>query len=209
MFRPFQNMPLEFNLPKGGILADEMGLGKTVEILALILKNQGTTSTMEFPAQSEKVVVNEFSCICGDMTKDLETVCCSTCKSVQHIECINWNISDDRSYFCPHCLLDRGCITSRATLIVTPQSICAQWADEIRRHLGNTAGEFKTYTYQGVNNADHYVQPFFLADNDVVLVSFETLRSELANANLQSNRSCNFRTTKRFMAVPSPLPAVQ
>ncbi len=48
-----------------------------------------------------------------------------------------------------------------------------------------------------------YVQPYDLADNDIVLTTYETLRSELDFINLQhSNR---FRYAKRFNSTPTPL----
>ncbi len=51
-----------------------------------------------------------------------------------------------------------------------------------------------------------YVQPYDLADNDIVLTTYETLRSELDFINLQhSNR---FRYAKRFNSTPTPLIAV-
>ena len=60
--------------------------------------------------------------------------------------------------------------------------------------------------YNGV--AKGYVSPLLIASCDVVLVSYEVLRSELYHvANQELNKT--FRHPKRFKSSPSPLPAIQ
>ncbi|CAG2112442.1 unnamed protein product, partial [Medioppia subpectinata] len=128
---------------------------------------------------------------------------CRGCGSYQHAVCVNYKVETRRPYYCGHCwarpTMKR--VDSRATLIVSPRSISHQWQDEITKHVDCT--DLNVYVYEGVKSAEGYVQPFDLADNDIVLTTYETLRSEIDFVDLHhSNR---FRNPKRFNATPSPL----
>ncbi|CAG0892544.1 unnamed protein product [Cyprideis torosa] len=74
-------------------------------------------------------------CICGKGGS--EGVSCEICGLFQHPDCLGYDLSDPARgpFYCPHCWLDQPVVPSRATLIVSPSSICDQWADEIRRHI--------------------------------------------------------------------------
>ena len=59
--------------------------------------------------------------------------------------------------------------------------------------------------YHGV--AKRYVPPLHLTNCDVVLVSYEVLRSELYHVTNQESYK-TLRHPKRFKNIPSPLPAL-
>ena len=61
--------------------------------------------------------------------------------------------------------------------------------------------------YEGVKRATGYVPPAELASYDIVLVTYETLRTEFYHATSQEV-SWNLRHRKRYVCYPSPLPAV-
>jgi len=65
--------------------------------------------------------------------------------------------------------------------------------------------------YQGVKKHG-FIQPHALAEHDVVITTYDVLRSELNYVDLPHSNSEDgrrFRNQKRYMAVPSPLVAVQ
>ena len=64
-----------------------------------------------------------------------------------------------------------------------------------------------TQLYEGVKRATGYVSPAELASCDIVLVTYETLRTEFYHATSQEV-SWNLRHRKRYVCYPSPLPAV-
>lgn len=76
-----------------------------------------------------------FECICGaeDTDDGFGRVKCSQCSVWQHTECVRFNKSTKKAYFCPHCWQLQPVIPSRATLIVAPASISPQWMDEIHK----------------------------------------------------------------------------
>jgi E3 ubiquitin-protein ligase SHPRH len=61
--------------------------------------------------------------------------------------------------------------------------------------------------YEGVKRATGYVSPAELASYDIVLVTYEALRTEFYHATSQEV-SWNLRHRKRYVCYPSPLPAV-
>lgn len=57
-----------------------------------------------------------------------------------------------------------------------------------------------------------FIQPHVLAEQEVVITTYDVLRSELNYVDLPHSNSEDgrrFRTHKRYMAVPSPLVAVE
>lgn len=65
--------------------------------------------------------------------------------------------------------------------------------------------------YQGVKRHG-FIQPHVLAEQDVVITTYDVLRTELNYVDLPHSNSKDgrrFRNQKRYMAVPSPLVAVE
>lgn len=70
-------------------------------------------------------------------------------------------------------------------------------------------GSFQVY--QGVKKHG-FIQPHMLAEQDVVITTYDVLRSELNYVDIPHSNSKDgrrFRNQKRYMAIPSPLVAVE
>ncbi|KAH9399444.1 hypothetical protein TYRP_017856 [Tyrophagus putrescentiae] len=214
----------------GGILADEMGLGKTVETLALILHNKKETIPPKFNFFNRK---NLFSltehprwgylqCSCGMESTALveplstskmiesslrkkyhlneEFIKCLSCGNYQHIQCSGYQLNeDDFPYICGRCWPKVDPIDSGCTLIVCPRSILHQWEDEIAKHLKDV----KVCVYKGIKNNDSIVFPANLAANDIVLTTYDVLRSELNFS--KSFELDQLRISRRYFRAVSPL----
>lgn len=154
-----------------------------------------------------------FECICGEMGLiDYKArVQCLNCQLWQHAECVNYKEEslDITPFYCPHCLVAMTPVPTGATLIISPSSICHQWVEEINRHISSSS--LRVLVYQGVKKHG-FIQPQVLAEHDVVITTYDVLRSELNYVDIPHSNSEDgrrFRNQKRYMAVPSPLVAVQ
>ncbi|XP_076304854.1 E3 ubiquitin-protein ligase SHPRH [Tachypleus tridentatus] len=159
-----------------------------------------------------------FECICGSHGSKYNTknkIQCEKCGLWQHPTCVKFNIDDIGviPFYCPHCWVDSSTepVESGATLIVSPASISYQWQEEIEKHIKDS--QLRVLVYSGVNKQG-FVQPQELATNyDIVLTTYETLRRkeidyvDLPHSNSQNGR--RLRHPKRYMAIPSPIIAVQ
>jgi SNF2 family DNA or RNA helicase len=65
-------------------------------------------------------------------------------------------------------------LNSKATLLVAPLSVVANWEEQIKAHI--ESGTLTTYVYHGSNRTQDVKQ---LAQHDVVITSYHTLASEL------------------------------
>ncbi|XP_038077959.1 E3 ubiquitin-protein ligase SHPRH-like isoform X2 [Patiria miniata] len=155
-----------------------------------------------------------FECICGVVEEELDpewSIQCQICDGWQHCRCVNYSklaLVDDR-YLCPMCCIEQPTVPSGATLIISPSTICHQWIDEINRHIQTQT--LNILVYQGVKKHG-FLQPQMLAEHDIVITTYDTLRTELNYVDLPHTNSDNgrrLRHAKRYMAVPSPLPAVE
>ncbi|XP_069462819.1 E3 ubiquitin-protein ligase SHPRH [Ambystoma mexicanum] len=154
-----------------------------------------------------------FECICGELGLfDYKPrVQCLQCHLWQHADCVNYkeeNLSI-KPFYCPHCLVAMKPVSTGATLIISPNSICHQWVDEINRHVRSSS--LKVMVYQGVKKHG-FLQPHMLAKQDVVITTYDVLRTELNYVDLPHSNSEDgrrFRNQKRYMAIPSPLVAVE
>ncbi|XP_030632483.1 E3 ubiquitin-protein ligase SHPRH [Chanos chanos] len=154
-----------------------------------------------------------FECICGELgLVDYKArVQCLNCFLWQHAECVNYKEEnlETTPFYCPHCLVAMTPVPTGATLIISPSSICHQWVEEINRHIRSSS--LRVLVYQGVKRHG-FIQPHILAEQDVVITTYDVLRSELNYVDIPHSNSEDgrrFRNQKRYMAVPSPLVAVE
>ncbi|KAL4232699.1 hypothetical protein ACF0H5_007387 [Mactra antiquata] len=169
--------------------------------------------------EKPKDQMEKFECICGatdpsihvNRRKKKHIVQCSVCHLLQHAECVNYDLYDPlRGEFkCPHCHVASDPIPSGATLIISPFSIAHQWVEEILKHIKKEA--LNVLMYKGVHKQG-FLQPRMLARQDIVITTYETLRKEIDYVDLPHSNSSEgrkLRHAKRFMAIPSPITAVQ
>ncbi|XP_015267532.1 PREDICTED: E3 ubiquitin-protein ligase SHPRH isoform X2 [Gekko japonicus] len=154
-----------------------------------------------------------FECICGELgLVDYKArVQCLNCHLWQHAECVNYKEENlkIKPFYCPHCLVAMKPVPTGATLIISPSSICHQWVDEINRHVRSSS--LRVLVYQGVKKHG-FLQPHILAEQEVVITTYDVLRSELNYVDIPHSNSEDgrrFRNQKRYMAIPSPLVAVE
>ncbi|KAL7873133.1 hypothetical protein AOLI_G00122040 [Acnodon oligacanthus] len=154
-----------------------------------------------------------FECICGELgLVDYKArVQCMNCLLWQHAECVNYKEEnlETTPFYCPHCLVAMMPVPTGATLIISPSSICHQWVEEINHHIRSAS--LRVLVYQGVKRHG-FIQPHILAEQDVVITTYDVLRTELNYVDLPHSNSKDgrrFRNQKRYMAVPSPLVAVE
>ncbi|KAL7987702.1 hypothetical protein Chor_006621 [Crotalus horridus] len=154
-----------------------------------------------------------FECICGELgLVDYKArVQCLNCHLWQHAECVNYKEENlkIKPFYCPHCLVAMKPVPTGATLIISPSSICHQWVDEINRHVRSSS--LHVLVYQGVKKHG-FLQPHILAEQDVVITTYDVLRCELNYVDIPHSNSEDgrrFRNQKRYMAIPSPLVAVE
>lgn len=154
-----------------------------------------------------------FECICGELgLVDYKArVQCLKCHLWQHAECVNYKEENlkIKPFYCPHCLVAMKPVSTGATLIISPSSICHQWVDEINRHVRSSS--LRVLVYQGVKKHG-FLQPHMLAEQDVVITTYDVLRTELNYVDIPHSNSEDgrrFRNQKRYMAIPSPLVAVE
>ncbi|XP_054990476.1 E3 ubiquitin-protein ligase SHPRH [Sorex araneus] len=154
-----------------------------------------------------------FECICGELGKmdQKARVQCLNCHLWQHAKCVNYEEKNlkIKPFYCPHCLVAMEPVSTGATLIISPSSICHQWVDEINRHVRSSS--IRVLVYQGVKKHG-FLQPHFLAEQDIVIITYDVLRSELNYVDIPHSNSEDgrrLRNQKRYMAIPSPLVAVE
>ncbi|XP_067876277.1 E3 ubiquitin-protein ligase SHPRH [Heterodontus francisci] len=154
-----------------------------------------------------------FECICGEsgLVDYKARVQCLKCHLWQHAACVNYKKEDlkIRPFYCPHCLVTMEPVPTSATLIISPSSICHQWMDEINRHMRSSS--ISILVYQGVKKHG-FIQPHVLAKHEIVITTYDVLRSELNYVDIPHSNSDDgrrLRKEKRYMAIPSPLVAVE
>lgn len=84
-----------------------------------------------------------FECICGELgIVDYKArVQCMNCQLWQHADCVNYKEEslETTPFYCPHCLVAMKPVSTGATLIISPSSICHQWVEEINRHIRSSS----------------------------------------------------------------------
>jgi E3 ubiquitin-protein ligase SHPRH len=211
-------------------------------------ENDGDVSTRL--CRNETLLYDEV-CICGRSESYkgcLSWVLCRECGGAMHGWCAGFQSEEEilaktnvdvetglRVCRCPKCAAVSGeggdksasIINSRATMIVTPPAILAQWQREISRHTKDpvTGEPLKVLVYPGVRNLCssgacphqdfHLIHPKHLADADIVLVTFQTLMADLAHSDdnpfsgFASQGGSGLRSSKRYKVLPSPLTSIK
>ncbi|XP_034237613.1 E3 ubiquitin-protein ligase SHPRH isoform X2 [Thrips palmi] len=145
----------------------------------------------------------DVQCICTENQESQLTVTkCEDCSRLMHKECIGatkWIGS--QPVYCPQCWLKKTPVKSRATLIVSPTSISGQWLQEVKKHI-SVKENFKVLVYKGVKT-DGFLQPYFYADYDLILTTYDVLRRELVLSEVHKGRSLRFE--KRYFTPTCPL----
>ncbi|XP_061899198.1 E3 ubiquitin-protein ligase SHPRH-like [Entelurus aequoreus] len=182
-----------------------------------MFESQTSNCLEEAPVRASMVPFNtadyRFECFCGELgIVDYKArVQCLKCLLWQHADCVNYKEEslETTPFYCPHCLVAMKPVSTGATLIISPSSICHQWVEEINRHVKSSS--LRVLVYQGVKKHG-FIQPHMLAEQDVVITTYDVLRSELNYVDIPHSNSKDgrrFRNQKRYMAVPSPLVAVE
>jgi SNF2 family DNA or RNA helicase len=163
----------------GGILADEMGLGKTIQMITLMLAHprtddaqvyglaQNTEHTMMKPPQKKR----------------------ASKTSSEHAQNTNSIHAESQG----HTTSPYADIHFGGTLVVCPAAVVSTWRDQIEKHTHENA--LRVETLRGQEQLHKYT-PSELSKLDVVLVSYETLRSHFRRWATISNQSVrNLSTT--------------
>ncbi|KAL2259405.1 hypothetical protein VTK26DRAFT_6921 [Humicola hyalothermophila] len=100
--------------------------------------------------------------------------------------------------------LNRELLATSATLIITPSSLLDQWMSELGRH----APSLKVMFYPGVKKLAKLkdveeISAEYLAEHDVVVTTYEVLRTEIWAASDEPGRS--MRNEKQYERRKSPL----
>ncbi|MEQ2161660.1 hypothetical protein GOODEAATRI_011781 [Goodea atripinnis] len=192
------------DVPRMDELPEERGIASRTD-------SQNETET---PTRASVVPFNtldyRFECICGELgIIDYKArVQCMNCQLWQHADCVNYKEESltTTPFYCPHCLVAMKPVSTGATLIISPSSICHQWVEEINHHIRSSSLRVLGVKRHG------FIQPHMLAEQDVVITTYDVLRSELNYVDIPHSNSRGgrrFRNQKRYMAVPSPLVAVE
>ncbi|XP_074393684.1 E3 ubiquitin-protein ligase SHPRH isoform X3 [Zonotrichia albicollis] len=224
----------------GGILADEMGLGKTVEVLALILNHTGPEIKQDDLALPEGKLVNFFvppQPLEGNKKKKPKEMEPKLKEKIQYpslrvmilAAVKEMNVKKGASIIAIFKYISSiyryDTQRNRRLLKRTLEKLIAeQVVEQVKGH--GLAGSFKLgknykeqkkrerakeQVYQGVKKHG-FLQPHMLAEQEVVITTYDVLRSELNYVDIPHSNSEDgrrFRNQKRYMAIPSPLVAVE
>lgn len=157
---------------------------------------------MLFAPKPVRVRDNEVKCICGDLAMT-GVIRCKDCSKMQHTLCMGYKGSEE-NYLCTQCWTKQPIIKSRATLIVSPQSISRQWLSEVQRHVRKNG--LKVLEYAGIHDAG-LIYPTNLADYDLVVTTYSVLQSELKFT--EEEASVSLRYAKRYNAPSTPLLCIE
>jgi E3 ubiquitin-protein ligase SHPRH len=114
--------------------------------------------------------------------------------------------NESEVFYCDKCLSfanNSKLVESRSTLIVCPASIVHQWKTEIERHL-HPDSQLKVLVYEGVKT--RMIFPKTLADSDIVLTTYDVMRSDLYHVLADMPKRLRF--DKKYKPMPTPLTAI-
>lgn len=151
--------PTSKNLSRGGILADAMGMGKTCMMASLIHTNREEKPVGSLEPQTKDVVEGEID----------EESASKRIKFKQVTLSNQWRAVPTAPKLESF---------PRATLVVCPVSLAAQWHDELRKM--SQQGSINSYVWYGGDRVD--IEALLAGDRkervDVIVTSYGTLSSE-------------------------------
>ncbi|KIS01247.1 DNA repair protein RAD5 [Cryptococcus deuterogattii 2001/935-1] len=153
------NFPTSKNLSRGGILADAMGMGKTCMMASLIHTNREEKLATNFEPQNKDEVEGETD----------EEPASKRIKFKQVTLSNQWRAVPTAP---------KVESSTRATLVVCPVSLAAQWHDELRKM--SQQGSINSYMWYGGDRVD--IEALLAGEGkervDVIVTSYGTLSSE-------------------------------
>ncbi|KAK9507279.1 hypothetical protein O3M35_007174 [Rhynocoris fuscipes] len=171
---------------------------------------EDSVSSISSKATKQKQSSNfesKLRCYCDITPEDETTAQCYECGHTLHLACVGLDYEpEEETFFCSECWTKRDPIPSRATFIITPSSIFQQWTSEIDNHIKGT--KLKVLLYDGVKG-NNYIQPYALADNDIVITTYQILQSELNYTDIEEIEPRRLRYAKKFHTAKSPLPCIR
>ncbi|KAK9767591.1 hypothetical protein K7432_002478 [Basidiobolus ranarum] len=166
------------NEPRGGLLADDMGLGKTISIIALILSTHTRVKEPEDYFSENDAAERDSQDGDGDfqsslnMDEDFKVSLPTRTNSVPPIDGPREREVGDLS------------VQSRATLIICPLSVVANWEEQFSLHVKKNV--LSVYVYHGNNRNTN---PRALAKYDVVITTYNVLALEYSRSDKHGTKS--------------------
>ncbi|KAH3677577.1 hypothetical protein WICPIJ_008957 [Wickerhamomyces pijperi] len=177
---------------RGGILADDMGLGKTIQAIALMLShrpNYSSTPSSKTPGVAASVALAAMKKAQEaedkeDSDDDLEILETSNKDKAQDAEYVlsdsdvdEGNDKQDLFQEQPQNeVIEDGAKVNKTNLIVCPVALMEQWKSEIETKVRDSAN-FKVMIFNSLKGKRITFKQ--LSRYDVVLISYQTLSSEL------------------------------
>jgi E3 ubiquitin-protein ligase SHPRH len=137
-------------------------------------------------------------------------------------------------YLCPECAARSPPLPSAATLVISPAALAEQWIEEVQRHTApnsfrilhykgvsnlrsaadrpassrarssSSSSSASSFTTGTVLPHNAHVRPSILAGYDIVVTTYETLRSDLSHMST-GVRKRSRRHAARYPSMPTPL----
>lgn len=192
----------------GGLLCDEMGLGKTVELMQLVLCNQRLLAENVPTCAPSIRQCGE----CGGKQGVFYEQTCVECKSFYHKTCMPASPGSQNRSLCCKCLqrMSELCHESssasalpesRATLVIVPPALLLQWQAELAKHVKKA---LNVVTFLGLKRSG-YIPQSVLLNADVVLSTYDALRSDVATVQALRRPRTDLRGRKQYYPTPVPL----
>lgn len=192
----------------GGLLCDEMGLGKTVELMQLVLCNQSPRrGSVDTPTPAVKRCRE-----CGRGHGSFVNRSCAECGGYFHMACLSAPLKLQRCFLCSKCIrrMSELCLEStpasalpesRATLVIVPSALLLQWEGELEKHVKESLNIVK---FLGLRRSG-YIPQKTLQEADVVLSTYDALKSDVTTVLALRNPRANMRHEKQYFPTPVPL----
>ncbi|PWN27706.1 hypothetical protein BDZ90DRAFT_232111 [Jaminaea rosea] len=186
-----QEQEKEPGICRGAILADDMGLGKTITVISVIASTMteakafgrgrpnaapGDVGAMDEDSDTDDEDDGGFASMAAGLqgagaNKKAKVVLPSSKKPGKKAQAKDALERARR---------DNLVAKSRATLIVAPLTIVANWEEQIKEHWAKKSRP-SVYIYHGSNRSS---DPKMIANHDVVLTTYSTLASEFSRQSI-------------------------